>query len=118
MYKRISPINMSVKSEATVDLFYLGKYGKMQTRKSCEISSSHGGEYDVQSCLLGYTAGYGARFFTSVVKSYSSADMLTCLQKRETSLQRRVMRYSRRHRDYRKQEVNETKKTVTTSQLP
>jgi hypothetical protein len=21
----------------------------------CEISSSHGGEYDVQSCLLGYT---------------------------------------------------------------
>jgi hypothetical protein len=21
-----------------------------------EISSSHGGEYDVQSCLLGYTA--------------------------------------------------------------
>jgi hypothetical protein len=23
---------------------------------SCEISSSHGGEYDVQSCLLGYTA--------------------------------------------------------------
>jgi hypothetical protein len=24
-------------------------------KKSCEISSSHGGEYDVQSCLLGYT---------------------------------------------------------------
>jgi hypothetical protein len=24
--------------------------------KMCEISSSHGGEYDVQSCLLGYTA--------------------------------------------------------------
>jgi hypothetical protein len=22
----------------------------------CEISSSHGGEHDVQSCLLGYTA--------------------------------------------------------------
>jgi hypothetical protein len=22
----------------------------------CEISSSHGGEYDVQSCLLGFTA--------------------------------------------------------------
>jgi hypothetical protein len=22
----------------------------------CEISSSHGGDYDVQSCLLGYTA--------------------------------------------------------------
>jgi hypothetical protein len=22
----------------------------------CEVSSSHGGEYDVQSCLLGYTA--------------------------------------------------------------
>jgi hypothetical protein len=22
----------------------------------CEISSSHGGEYDVQSCFLGYTA--------------------------------------------------------------
>jgi hypothetical protein len=24
--------------------------------KDCEISSSHGGEYDVQSCLLGCTA--------------------------------------------------------------
>jgi hypothetical protein len=24
--------------------------------KTCEISSSHGGEYDVQSCLLGCTA--------------------------------------------------------------
>jgi hypothetical protein len=24
--------------------------------KAREISSSHGGEYDVQSCLLGYTA--------------------------------------------------------------
>jgi hypothetical protein len=24
--------------------------------ETCEISSSHGGEYDVQSCLLGYTA--------------------------------------------------------------
>jgi hypothetical protein len=24
--------------------------------RSVEISSSHGGEYDVQSCLLGYTA--------------------------------------------------------------
>jgi hypothetical protein len=24
--------------------------------KVCEISSSHGGEYDVQSCLLGCTA--------------------------------------------------------------
>jgi hypothetical protein len=25
-------------------------------RQGSEISSSHGGEYDVQSCLLGYTA--------------------------------------------------------------
>jgi hypothetical protein len=25
-------------------------------RELVEISSSHGGEYDVQSCLLGYTA--------------------------------------------------------------
>jgi hypothetical protein len=24
--------------------------------RACEISSSHGGEYDVQSCLLGCTA--------------------------------------------------------------
>jgi hypothetical protein len=30
---------------------------KLQTVVSqCEISSSQGGEYDVQSCLLGYTA--------------------------------------------------------------
>jgi hypothetical protein len=28
----------------------------MQLMKRCEISSSHGGEYDVQICLLGYTA--------------------------------------------------------------
>jgi hypothetical protein len=27
-----------------------------QNPQECEISSSHGGEYDVQSCLLGYTA--------------------------------------------------------------
>jgi hypothetical protein len=27
-----------------------------KTILTCEISSSHGGEYDVQSCLLGYTA--------------------------------------------------------------
>jgi hypothetical protein len=26
-----------------------------------EISSSHGGEYDVQICLLGYTAVYPRR---------------------------------------------------------
>jgi hypothetical protein len=31
------------------------KYTYIQ-RLLCEISSSHGGEYDVQSCLLGYTA--------------------------------------------------------------
>jgi hypothetical protein len=30
---------------------------KLQTMENtCEISSSHGSEYDVQSCLLGYTA--------------------------------------------------------------
>jgi hypothetical protein len=33
--------------------FYVGLYRVQR----CEISSSHGGEYDVQSCLLGYTAG-------------------------------------------------------------
>jgi hypothetical protein len=27
-----------------------------RTNVQCEISSSHGDEYDVQSCLLGYTA--------------------------------------------------------------
>jgi hypothetical protein len=27
-----------------------------KVRSTCEISSSHGGEYDVQSCLLGCTA--------------------------------------------------------------
>jgi hypothetical protein len=29
---------------------------KTETRNVSEISSSHGGEYDVQSCLLGCTA--------------------------------------------------------------
>jgi hypothetical protein len=29
---------------------------RVDFRILCEISSSHGGEYDVQSCLLGYTA--------------------------------------------------------------
>jgi hypothetical protein len=33
-----------------VNIIYHTKY-----EKHCEISSSHGGEYDVQSCLLGYT---------------------------------------------------------------
>jgi hypothetical protein len=28
----------------------------VEASELCEISSSHGGEYDVQSCLLGYTA--------------------------------------------------------------
>jgi hypothetical protein len=32
------------------------KYKNTKVGKTCEISSSHGGEYDVQSCLLGYTA--------------------------------------------------------------
>jgi len=30
--------------------------GKINEVEVCEISSSHGGEYDVQSCLLGCTA--------------------------------------------------------------
>jgi hypothetical protein len=34
-------------------------------QKGCEISSSHGGEYDVQSCLLGCTAGRQS-FYTAV----------------------------------------------------
>jgi hypothetical protein len=29
---------------------------KIDLNRACEISSSHGGEYDVQSCLLGCTA--------------------------------------------------------------
>jgi hypothetical protein len=36
-----------------------GEWRKMHNEELhnlCEISSSHGGEYDVQSCLLGYTA--------------------------------------------------------------
>jgi hypothetical protein len=32
------------------------RFWKELVRLLCEISSSHGGEYDVQSCLLGYTA--------------------------------------------------------------
>jgi hypothetical protein len=36
--------------------------------ESCEISSSHGGEYEVQNCLLGCTAVYVGRqlFYTAV----------------------------------------------------
>jgi hypothetical protein len=30
--------------------------GHLNHQDLCEISSSHGGEYDVQSCLLGCTA--------------------------------------------------------------
>jgi hypothetical protein len=45
-------------SETSVDNHFTRQYNpedssEHQTR---EISSSHGGEYDVQSCLLGYTA--------------------------------------------------------------
>jgi hypothetical protein len=32
------------------------KKNKIGNQIICEISSSHGGEYDVQSCLLGCTA--------------------------------------------------------------
>jgi hypothetical protein len=32
------------------------KKKEKENRKLCEISSSHGGEYDVQNCLLGCTA--------------------------------------------------------------
>jgi hypothetical protein len=35
---------------------YAERLGKREIVTTCEISSSHGGEYDVQSCLLGYTA--------------------------------------------------------------
>jgi hypothetical protein len=37
--------------------YYKDKFVKtVYGNNPCEISSSHGGEYDVQSCLLGYTA--------------------------------------------------------------
>jgi hypothetical protein len=31
-------------------------FPRTESRITSEISSSHGGEYDVHSCLLGYTA--------------------------------------------------------------
>jgi hypothetical protein len=37
---------------------YETKHYGLRSNMFCEISSSHGGEYDVQSCLLGYTAVY------------------------------------------------------------
>jgi hypothetical protein len=42
------------KSQKTVNCFVT--LTSLQIKESCETSSSHGGEYDVQSCLLGYTA--------------------------------------------------------------
>jgi hypothetical protein len=36
--------------------FHTHAYHLGMNNRRCEISSSHGGEYDVQSCLLGYTA--------------------------------------------------------------
>jgi hypothetical protein len=38
----------------------------------CEISSSHGGEYDVQSCLLGYT--HSSLMMEAVRTSETSVD--------------------------------------------
>jgi hypothetical protein len=43
------------KNAAKVGILY-GVTLSIKHDKICEISSSHGGEYDVQSCLLGYTA--------------------------------------------------------------
>jgi hypothetical protein len=40
----------------TVTKIKFKELGKNKVSKLCEISSSHGGEYDVQSCLLGCTA--------------------------------------------------------------
>jgi hypothetical protein len=36
--------------------FFVLRFCSFVNLEICEISSSHGGEYDVQSCLLGYTA--------------------------------------------------------------
>jgi hypothetical protein len=46
-------------TSATSYVFVVKMENKFKKRKksvSKEISGSHGGEYDVQSCLLGYTA--------------------------------------------------------------
>jgi hypothetical protein len=45
-------------SETSVSIYYTARRNIPEDSHlhTCEISSSHGGEYDVQSCLLGYTA--------------------------------------------------------------
>jgi hypothetical protein len=53
----------------------------------CEISSSHGGEYDVQSCLLGYTVdNYFTRQYIPEDKSehilYSSPNIIRQIKSR------------------------------------
>jgi hypothetical protein len=50
--QKISPV---YKTQHTLPLSVAGGSYPNQNYP-CEISSSHGGEYDVQSCLLGYTA--------------------------------------------------------------
>jgi hypothetical protein len=43
-----------------------GGEGGREVYETREISSSHGGEYDVQSCLLGYTAVGRQLFYTAL----------------------------------------------------
>jgi hypothetical protein len=53
---RINIIHQRTAPKEICYSFQTQRPGAGENRVFCEISSSHGGEYDVQSCLLGYTA--------------------------------------------------------------
>jgi hypothetical protein len=59
----VSPLTRSHTENLQTPVLCLKEYSQCLQKKrkktfarKCEISSSHGGEYDVQSCLLGCTA--------------------------------------------------------------
>jgi hypothetical protein len=53
----------------------------------CEISSSHGGEYDVQNCLLGRTASYFTRQYIPEDNSENRCFLLLFLNNRKGVLE-------------------------------
>jgi hypothetical protein len=53
----IKTLIMNIKIIEFIIFIYECKYIGLNIQL-CEISSSHGGEYDVQSCLMGFSAVY------------------------------------------------------------
>jgi hypothetical protein len=58
LHRKYSRTTVSVSTIQCFTLMVLYTFWELSSNnyKTCEISSSHGGEYEVQNCLLGCTA--------------------------------------------------------------